>query len=209
MADKTALFGGSFNPIHVGHLIVARAVAEHLDVSRLIFVPSGNPPHKRSGGLADAAARLTMARIATADEPGFEVSDIEIQRDAQQSGPSYTILTVQHYRQLLGADESLFWIIGGDTLTELHTWYRVDELVDMCRIVTAMRPGFEQPDLSVLHTKLSSAQVSRLREGMLPTPVVDISATDIRHRVRTGRSIRYLVPDAVCDYIEKRGLYKA
>lgn len=205
MADGgTALFGGSFNPIHHGHLIVARAVAERLGVSRTVFVPSAQPPHKRGAGLASAADRLEMARLAVQGEAGFEVSDVEILR----SGPSYTFLTVSDYRRALGADGPLFWIIGADTLPELHTWYRIRELVELCRIVTAARPGYEEPDLSSLAQVLSGEQVARLREGILSTPRIDISATGIRQRVREGRSIRYLVPDSVREYIQRGGLYR-
>ena len=204
MAQGIALFGGSFDPLHMGHLIVGRAVAEHLSLSRVIFIPSANPPHKNSANLAHASDRMEMARLATADEPGFEVSDIEIQR----SGPSYTVLTVQEYQQSVGKNVPLFWIIGADTLGELHTWYRLDELAELCRIVTADRPGFAEPDLAALCKKLSPAQIERLRKDILPTPQIDISATDIRRRVQDGLSIRYLVPDTVHDYIITRGLYQ-
>jgi len=202
--DGIILVGGSFNPIHLGHLIVARAVAEQLALARVVFIPSGNPPHKPGNHLADAADRLAMARLAVADESGLEVSDVEIGR----SGPSYTILTVEAYRQNLAPGQSLFWLIGSDTLTELHTWHRARELVDMCRIVTAVRPGFESPDLSVLEPTLSPEQVRQLQVDILPTPRIDISATDIRHRIAKGRSIRYLVPDTIREYIENHRLYR-
>ena len=109
---------------------------------------------------------------------------------------------------MLGADVDLCWLIGGDTLTELHIWHRVRELADLCRIVTAVRPGFESPDLSELNKVLSPTQVQQVCDNMLSTPKIDISATDIRQRVRAGLSIRYLVPDLVCEYIEQRGLYR-
>ncbi|HOB74113.1 MAG TPA: nicotinate (nicotinamide) nucleotide adenylyltransferase [Phycisphaerae bacterium] len=205
MADPgIALFGGSFNPIHHGHLIIARAVAERLGVSRMVLVPSALPPHKRASELASAMDRLEMARLAVADEVGLDVSDVEVYRE----GPSYTFLTVEHYRRLLGPDVPLYWVIGGDTLPELHTWYRISELVEQCRIVTAVRPGYEELDLSPLGRVLSAGQIDRLREGILPTPLIDISATQIRRRIGEGRSIRYLVPEAVREYIESRGLYR-
>lgn len=199
-----ALFGGSFNPIHTGHLIVARSVAELLELSRVVLIPSANPPHKPGQDLADAGDRLAMVRLAIDGDAHLEASAVEIERD----GPSYTILTVQAYRQSLGPDPAVHWIIGADTLSELHTWHRVSELVDMCRIVTAARPGFESPDVSQLSASLSRRQIKRLRDGILPTPGIDISATDIRRRVREGRSIRYLVPGAVEDYITTHSLYR-
>jgi nicotinate-nucleotide adenylyltransferase len=206
MAGRAVLlYGGSFNPIHHGHLIVARSAAEHLGAVRTILIPSASPPHKSGSELAAPEQRLEMARLAVADEPGFEVSDTEIRR----TGPSYTILTVGEYRQRLGAEVPVYWLIGGDTLPELGTWYRVSELVELCAIVTAGRPGYEQPDLSTLFSCLSAGQIARLREGILPTPQVDISATDIRRRVREGQSFRYLVPDSVRQYIQGRGIYRA
>ena len=198
------LFGGSFNPIHHGHLIIARAVAERLGAGRLVLVPSAAPPHKHGEDLADVHDRLAMARRAVAGDPAFEVSDAEVRR----SGPSYTYLTVEEFRRSLGADVPLYWLIGADTLPELHTWYRVRELTDLCRIVTAVRPGYEHPDLSPLAHVFSKDCVRQLAEAVLPTPRIDISATDIRQRVRSGQSIRYLVPEPVREYIEQHGLYR-
>jgi len=205
MNQGVALFGGTFNPIHIGHLIIARFIAEHLSLSRVTLIPSANPPHKRGkNDLADAAHRLEMAGLACAGEPLFQVSDVEVQR----AGPSYTILTVEHYRRQLGPDVPLYWIIGADSLPELGSWYHFRELVELCQIVTAVRQGFETPDLSSLEPILSPQQVERLRRSILPTPRIDISATDIRRRIKDGRSIRYLVPDPVREYIEARRLYQ-
>lgn len=202
--EGVVLFGGSFNPIHNGHLIVARSVAERLGSNRVVLIPSASPPHKNESDLAEAGDRLEMARLAVAEEPGFETSDIEIQR----SGPSYTVLTIEAYRKHLGPEVPLYWLIGADTLPELHAWYRVGALVDLCRIVVAARPGFESPDLSQLSSHLSATQIQRLREGVMATPHIDIAATDIRRRLREGLSIRYLVPEPVNEYIIRRKLYR-
>lgn len=205
MAGGIALFGGTFDPIHFGHLIAARAVAEHLQLDRVVLIPSANPPHKQQLMPAPAADRLEMARLAVEGDSRFEVSDIE----ARRSGLSYTILTVEEYRRLIGPDVPLYWIIGGDSLAELHTWYRVEDLVERCTVVTAVRPGFETPDLSLLAQRLTKTQMERVRAGVLPTPRIDISATDIRQRVRRGASIRHLTPESVRLYIERMGLYRA
>jgi nicotinate-nucleotide adenylyltransferase len=204
MLRGVLLYGGSFNPVHNAHLIIARAAAEQLSVERTILIPSAAPPHKVGSDLAAPGHRLEMVRLAIADEPAFEVSDIELRRE----GPSYTLLTVEAFRQRLGPDVSLYWLIGGDTLPELHSWYHVGELVDLCRIVTAARPGFETPDFSPLFGCLSLGQIQRLREGILSTPRIDISATQIRTRVREGKSIRYLVPESVVEYIDHERLYR-
>lgn len=204
MAETVVLFGGSFNPIHNGHLIVARCVAEQLNASRVILIPSANPPHKNAADLAEAADRMEMARRAIDGEPGWEVSDCE----ARRQGPSYTFDTVAQFRHALGPQCELCWIIGADTLTELVSWYRVGELVELCRIVTAARPGWERPDLDILRSRLTQPQIDRLVGDVLATPRIEISGTQIRRRIREGRSVRYLVPDAVREYIQQRPLYR-
>ncbi|HOA74831.1 MAG TPA: nicotinate-nucleotide adenylyltransferase [Phycisphaerae bacterium] len=204
MGNGIALFGGTFDPIHHGHLIVARAVVEQLGYARVVLIPAPNPPHKVGRELTDATHRLEMARRAVEGEPRFDVSDIELRRP----GLSYTILTVEAFRREVGPDVPLAWIIGGDSLPELHSWYRIGELVDACRIVTAVRAGYETPDLSALRRTLAPEQVDRLCRDILPTPVIEISATDIRRRVHDGESIRYLVPESVRAYIHDHNLYK-
>ena len=204
MGNGIALFGGTFDPIHHGHLIVARAVVEQLGYARVVLIPAPNPPHKVGRELTDATHRLEMARRAVEGEPRFDVSDIELRRP----GLSYTILTVEAFRREVGPDVPLAWIIGGDSLPELHSWYRIGELVDACRIVTAVRAGYETPDLSALRRTLAPEQVDRLCRDILPTPVIEISATDIRRRVHDGESIRCLVPESVRAYIHDHNLYK-
>ncbi|MFH0983553.1 MAG: nicotinate-nucleotide adenylyltransferase [Planctomycetota bacterium] len=204
MAERVGLYGGSFNPVHLGHLIVARSVAEKLELARVIFLPSAAPPHKEGECLIEPHHRAEMVRLAIAGEKLFDFSDFDLARE----GPSYTIETITDFQQTLPADTELFWIIGADWLMELDTWYKAAELVDACTIVTAARPGWERPDLSALSAKLSEAQVAKLREHILETPRIDVSATDIRSRVAAGKSIRYLVPDSVQTYIEMFRLYQ-
>lgn len=203
MPEKLALFGGSFNPIHHGHLLIARSIFEQLQLDRIIFLPSAQPPHKPQGALAPPDDRAAMVRLSIEGERGFEISDYDLRQ-----GPCYTIDTVAHFREALGMDIILYWVIGSDSLVELTTWYRVRALVDSCRIITAARPGWEQIDWTLLRSRLSEDQIAVLQSGVLETPLIDISATDIRRRVREGRSIRYLVPDRVRNYIESAGLYR-
>ncbi len=204
MGERIGLYGGSFNPIHHGHLIVARAVAETLDLARVVFLPSSRPPHKLDRPIADAAHRAALVKLAIDDDPLFEFGDFDLTRE----GPTYTIDAVLTFRdQGYGPDE-LHWIIGADSLAELATWRRVGELVDACRIVAAARPGFERIDWEAFRPTLSAAQVERLRAGVIDTPCIDISSTDIRNRIRTGKSIRYLVPNRVRDYIERHRLFR-
>lgn len=205
MAERIALYGGTFNPIHVGHLIVARSIAEQLLVDRLIFLPAAQPPHKVGATLLDGASRAEMIRLAIEGERFFEVSTLELDR----AGPSYTIDTVGHFRETLGLDISLYWIVGVDSLNELDSWHRVGALVDACRIITARRPGWERVDLAALESKLTDEQIGVLESGILDTPRIEISSSDIRRRIKQNKSIRYLVPDAVEAYIRANGLYAA
>lgn len=198
------LFGGSFDPIHHGHLIVVRAIAEQLRADRAVLIPSARPPHKPGRAQASAAQRAEMCRCAVADEPALTVDDWEL----QQTGPNYTLLTVQHYRSLLPANAELYWLLGMDSLRELSTWYHAPELIDACTLVTAARPGFAVPTATELGAHFAAAQVAKLQRFIIPSPHVDISATEIRTRVARGASIRYLTPPAVVDYIASTGLYK-
>lgn len=204
MAQRIGLYGGSFDPIHFGHLISARSLAEQLSLNRVVLIPAMLPPHKQTSELTDARHRLEMARLAVQGDPLFEVSDAELHR----AGPSYTFDTVTQFRQQLGPQVELFWFIGADSLPELPSWYRVAELVKVVRIVTAARPGWTRPDPAQLNVAIGSASARQLLEDCLETPRIDISATEIRARVRSGLSIRYLVPERVASYIASQRLYQ-
>jgi len=198
-----ALFGGSFNPIHNGHLSIARAVATRVGVESVVLLPSQSPPHKSAGSLVDARHRLAMIRLAAQDDPLFSVHKWDLNR----AGPTYTIETVDHFRRELGEQTEICWIIGADSLAELHLWHRVAELVDRCRFLTAARPGSEAIDWGPLASLLSPDQLNKLKSGVLETPMVDISATEIRRRAASGASLEGLVPPDVAAYIADHGLY--
>jgi len=216
MPERIVLFGGTFDPIHHGHLIVARAVAEYFHFPRVTFVPVAAPPHKcRPGpgqrpGASPARPedRLKMVRLAIQGEPLFDVSDIELRRPL----PSYTFDTLLELRREQGLEAQLYWIIGADMLEDLPTWHRAPEVVDMATIITASRPPYSarlERTLERLRERFGAERVARLAAGVAPTPMIDISSTQIRHRVRRGRSIRYLTPPAVVEYIRRRRLYLA
>ena len=179
--------GGTFDPIHNGHLILARDAREELDLHKLIFIPNYISPHKLRGSAAPPGLRAAMVRAAIEGEPGFEFDEVEIVR----AGPSYTIDTALHLRQVY-PDDDLFYLIGEDNLAELHTWRRVDELQLMVQLVVMARgAGGPAHPYITLHQRR-----------------VDISATDIRGRIAKGQSIRYLVPEKVRAIIEKHLLYR-
>jgi len=210
MSQRMALFGGTFDPIHHGHLIAARAVAEYFHFERVTFVPAAQPPHKGPGGktLAPAADRVAMVRLAIEGEGLFDVSDIEVDRPP----PSYTFDTLADLRQRHGLEVELCWIVGTDMLEDLPTWHRAREVVDMARIITAARPPYSgrmDRILARLGDRFSPDQVSRLAGGVVQTPLIDITSTQIRRRIGAGKSARYLTPEKVMDYIHNRGLYAA
>ena len=206
MQRELVLFGGTFDPVHNGHLIVARALAERRGFGRVVFVPTAQPPHKTPAE-ASATDRLAMLRLAISGEAVFDVSDIELTR----TGPSYTLDTLRALRRRHGVDTKLHWVIGADMLEDLPRWHRADEVLAEAKIVIAVRPAWDQrldEIFSRLAKEFAPAQVEPLRESVVSTPLIDISSTEIRRRVRQGRSIRYLLPEPVADYIAEHGLYR-
>jgi nicotinate-nucleotide adenylyltransferase len=191
---KVGLFGGTFDPIHLGHLIVAEEARERVGLDKVIFVPSGVPPHKRSERISSGLARLEMTRLATAGNPCFEVSDFEVARNEA----SFTIETVRHFSRVLGRGVELFLIIGADSVLEMPTWKNPKELLSESTPIVVSRPGF---DLNNVEPWLRGRLL--LVEGV----VVGVSSTDIRARVASGRSIRYLVPQPVLSFIVENKLY--
>lgn len=203
MSERIGLYGGSFDPIHHGHLIVTRWVAETLSLDRVILLPSAHPPNKPPDALAPASHRGEMVRLAIAGDPLFTYSDYDVTRP----GPTYTVQTVTHFHKELGSRVALFWIIGADALAELTTWRNLPDILDVCEIVTADRPDAPSVNWDALRNVIGEGRTSRLQKNRLSAPPIAISSTDIRTRVRRGLPIRYLVPDAVVRYIKDHGLY--
>lgn len=197
---RIGLMGGTFDPIHLGHLVTAEAVRNEFDLERILFIPAGCPPHKLNEKVTDARHRYLMTLLATASNPYFSVSAIELER----SGPSFTIDTVRSLVKEYGETAELYFITGADAFVELDTWNDIDELLTLCHFVAATRPGIEYSMDRVL---AHFAPESRSRIHRLTTPELAISATDIRKRVQDHRSIRYIVPDHVVQYIAKEKLY--
>jgi nicotinate-nucleotide adenylyltransferase len=188
--------GGSFNPIHHAHLICARAVTEAVGLSRVLLIPSRQPPHKIVGtDLASPEDRLAMCRMAVAGDPFFEVSDIEVNRD----GPSYTIDTVRQLKA--GGWPEVHWLIGADMVRILPQWHEPLSLIRAARLILMARPGWSF-DWDTL-----PPEYRPLQANVVPAPLLDISATAIRQRVRAGRPIDYLTPEPVVRYIRERQLY--
>jgi nicotinate-nucleotide adenylyltransferase len=194
---STLCFGGSFNPIHNGHLTCARTVATELDFRRVLLIPSGLPPHKPAAAdLAAAEHRLAMCRIVASADSLFHVTDLEIRR----RGPSYTIDTVRQLER--EGLTKVNWLIGADMLNFLPMWHEPNQLLKEVNFIVIARPGFAFEWASL------PEEFQVLREHVVEAPLVDISATDIRRRVRAGESIAGLVPEGVAAYIDQHQLYR-
>lgn len=195
---RIGIMGGTFDPIHHGHLFAAEEARARFQLDTVIFIPCGQPPHKDDRDISAAECRYIMCALATAPNPHFEVSRLEIDRP----GPSYTIETLRHYRQALGPDAELFFITGADAILEILTWREADAVLREAQCIAVNRPG---ADLSNLPEVIGDGRAARVE--VMDLPALEISSTGIRERVRKGLPIRYLTPNAVVDYITKEALY--
>ncbi len=199
---RIGLMGGTFDPIHHGHLVAAEEARYQFGMEKVIFIPAGIPPHKTRKDISPPHHRLEMTVRAVATNPSFAVSDLEIHRE----GPSYTIDTVRAMQEMYCGWE-LFFITGADAVLEILTWKNVNELLQKCCFIAATRPGYRLGSLDRKLGDLPPASVARIKT--LEVPALAISSTDIRRRVREGRPIKYLLPKAVEEYIYQHSLYRS
>jgi nicotinate-nucleotide adenylyltransferase len=198
---KIGVLGGTFDPVHLGHLAIAEETRRKLSLSRIIFIPAGQPWLKTDRAITPAPHRIKMIKIAIETNPYFEVSTTEIDR----KGPSYTVDTLSALKQDLGTEAKLFLIIGWDNLIELPKWHNPDVLVKLCTLVAFTRAGSKRPDLMALEALVPGLKKNTI---ILDIEPIDISSTDIRERAARGLSLRRLVPDRVARYIRENNLYK-
>lgn len=194
---RVGIIGGTFDPIHVGHLLVAEDARVSMELEEVVFIPTGQPWMKSGSTLSPAHHRMNMVRMAIASNPFFRASSVEIDRP----GPTYTVDTLREMRRELDGEDDLYFILGSDSSEKFHQWKEPEEVLRLCTIVTAPRPGSLDHDLSAIDQYGSGKAV--LLEG----PLLDISGTEIRRRVSLGLSVRYLVPHEVEHYIRRYGLY--
>jgi len=199
---NVGILGGTFDPVHSGHLILAEVAREQLNLNEVLFIPAGQPWLKVERTITPGEHRLQMLRLALDDTPYFRTSEMEIKR----SGPTYTIDTINALKKHLSAEDELFFILGQDNLMQLPQWHDAPELIKLCYLVAAPRPGVKKPDLKALEAEIPGI---RQRVMLMKEPLVDISATDIRERVARGLSVRHLVPEPVNRYIKEHRLYIA
>jgi len=194
------VLGGTFDPIHMGHLIIAEEVRARLDLAEVLFVPAGQPLLKLNNVISPAEHRVEMVRLAISDEPSFRLSTMEIERP----GPSYTVDTMAELDNQIGAGDKLFFILGWDNLIQLPQWHEPSRLVRLCRLVPVPRVGHPTPDLDSLEAAVPGLSQSII---MLDTPQIEISSSEIRDRVARRLSIHQLVPEPVERYIKEHRLY--
>jgi nicotinate-nucleotide adenylyltransferase len=212
MAKKIGIFGGTFDPVHIGHLRSALEVAEFMALDELRLIPSARPPHREAPQVS-AHDRLAMVELAVAGLPPLRVDDRELRRDK----PSYSIDTLESLRSELAADDQLFLLIGWDAFCGLPTWHRWSELLEHCHILVLQRPDADSEAPETLRNLLAARSISDplTLEGpggqisfIWQTPLA-VSATQIRTLLASGKSVRFLLPDAVLTYIHAHGLYRA
>ena len=214
---RIGLFGGTFNPIHYGHLRTAEEVREALALHRIWFIPAADPPHKEGSHIIPVSHRLEMARLAVRRHPEFAVCDFE----AMRAETSYSLYTIRHYRRILGEFASIYFVIGTDAFAEITTWHKWRDVLTSCHFAVMARPGssLERPgdalpaDWAARYTTTDDAGVFRHESGMeivfVPVTELDISSSDIRDRRARAGSIAFLTPPAVIHYIRDHDLYQS
>ena len=197
---KIGIMGGTFDPIHLGHLATAEAVRECFALDEILFIPAARPPHKLGKPVTDEHHRLAMTTLATRSNKFFRVSDMELKR----TGLSYTLDTMNELHKTFGSSTELFFIIGADSLADLSKWHASRELVRKCHFIATTRQGVDV-DFSAVESFFGATAREHIHR--VTTPGLEISSTDIREKARLGRSIKYLVPEVVEEYILREKLY--
>ncbi|MBZ0298217.1 MAG: nicotinate-nucleotide adenylyltransferase [Anaerolineae bacterium] len=195
---RVGILGGTFDPPHIGHLILGEYAADALGLARLLYIPAADPPHKQHEKKTPVEHRLAMLRLALVDNPRFELSRVDLDR----AGPHYSLDTVRIVRQQYPQAE-IYFVMGGDSLRDLPEWHRPTEFIQLCKLAVMSRPGAEvSPDM---HEAVLPGLAQRV--VMIAAPQIEISSTDIAQRLSEGRSVRYLLPDSVRAYVQQNHLY--
>jgi nicotinate-nucleotide adenylyltransferase len=204
---SVAIFGGTFNPIHFGHLSIAEEIRTKFNLDKIIFVPTNQPPHKDPSDLVSARQRWLMTHLATVSNPCFEVSTFEI----DNGGKSYSIDTIKHFHKHFGDKVKLHFIIGADMLVEISSWKNIGEILRLCRFIVVSRPGydvqkiFDQYFLSSKNMTIASELIGNIL--VEDVAMFDVSSTTIRQKIKEWKSIKYLVPEPVEQFIHNQQLY--
>jgi nicotinate-nucleotide adenylyltransferase len=200
---KVVLFGGTFDPIHLGHTAVAAAAGEHIGADKVVFVPAKRSPLKAFCPEASDEDRLAMIALAISGNDSFDISDYELKKP----WPSYTLETVRHFQNLFGDNTLIYWLAGADNLEDLPHWYGITELIDECNLAVMHRAGFKPPDFSRFQSLWGTSRVDKLQRNIITTPLIDVSSTEIRRRLNARRDVSGMVCPNVLRYIREHGLY--
>ena len=201
---KLVLFGGTFDPIHLGHTAVAAIAVEHIGAEKNVFIPAKRSPLKAFFPKATDNDRAAMIALAIAGYKNFQLSDYELKKPQ----PSYTLETVRKFQADYGADTSIYWLIGADSVDELPGWYKIAELIDECNLCVMYRAGCNRPDFTQFTAIWGSGRVEKLQRNIIQTPLIDISSTEIRNRLASERDVTEMLHPPVADYVRKHGLYR-
>lgn len=198
------MFGGTFDPVHLGHTAVAEVAAGHISADKIIFIPARRSPLKDSLPRASDDDRLAMLALAIAGNEKFQVNDYELKKPE----PSYTLDTIRHFQTLYSSDTSLYWLVGADSVDELPHWHRVVELIDECNLCVMFRAGYKPPDFAGFIPLWGSRRIKKLQRNVIKTPLIDISSTEIRNRLAAGQDASDMLAPSVADYIRIHKLYR-
>lgn len=199
--NKLGIMGGTFDPVHYGHMVIAECARHEFQLDRVVFVPSGQPAHKKGYFITGAEDRYRMVELAVAGNPHFTISREELDR----AGPTYAVDTLKNFRQLFGSQTELFFITGADAIVEILTWKRVDEVMGLCSFIAATRPGYSLPQLNSAIGLLPPDFQNKIFTFEIPG--IAVSSTDIRQRVKMGQPVKYLLPETVEKYIFENKIY--
>jgi nicotinate-nucleotide adenylyltransferase len=203
MIRKIGILGGSFDPVHIGHLIIAEGIADRLGLASVLFIPCHTPPHKNAANLSAGEHRRRMVELAVEGNPRFQACDVELSR----GGISYSVDTVAELQAQHERETEFYFIVGADSITELATWRECKKLLTLCTVVTAVRPGWNLSSWQPHEGIYTPEEIAALKGHIMETPLIGVSSTEIRRRRQRGESIRYLVPADVEEYIVNNNLY--
>ncbi len=201
---KIALFGGTFDPIHLGHTTVAASAARHIEADEVIFIPAKLSPLKGFYPQASDTDRLAMTALAIAEEKKFSLSKCELDRAV----PSFTLDTVRYFLDKYGSGTQIYWLTGADNIDDLNYWYEIITLLDLCNLATMYRAGCEKPQFKKYEPLWGTERIEKLQRNIIPTPLVDISSTEIRNQLAAGQDVSQMLHPAVLSYILKHNLYQ-
>ena len=201
---RIALFGGTFDPVHPGHVAVAAVAAEQIGAEKIIFLPAKCSPLKVLSPAASDDDRLKMIALAIEGYEKFQLSDYELKKD----GPCFTLETVREFQAQFGDDTLIYWLLGADGVEDLCRWYRITELIDECNLSVMCRAGFDEPDFTEFIEIWGRNRVEKLQQNIIQTPLIDISSTQIRNKIAAGEDVSEMLNPSVAEYIHEHGLYR-